>query len=250
MLIAGSLEGPSEQSAIMPVQRKVFRIEQMGPVMRSTASPAARPDPQDEILSELQTLRMLLEQRDSSDHCDNRTTGFREFKDEAGAVHDAIARIKQEIGALQVGPFEGGPARATRELDAVAAGTERATEQIITAAEEIEDAASTLAACLEHGQQKALAQDISDQVIRIFEACNFQDLSGQRINKVVETLSFIERRVERMVESWGSLAAFSDDTIAAIVTRGLADDRLQGPKLDGDHGHASQEDVDAMFASD
>lgn len=101
----------------MPVQRKVFRIEQISPVMRPTASPAARPDPQlpqDEILGELQALRMLLEQRGSSDRGEDRTSGFRQFKDEAGAVHIAIARIKEEIGALQVGPFEGGPARATR----------------------------------------------------------------------------------------------------------------------------------------
>jgi chemotaxis protein CheZ len=240
----------------MPVQRKVFRIEQIGVAVRPATLAAAKPDPglpHDEILGELQTLRTLLERCGGGGripHPDGGTrSDFDQFKSEAGAVHEVIARIKQEIVALRVGPFEGGPGRATRELDAVAAGAERATQQIITAAENIEDAAATLAACLQHGQQKALAQDISDHVIRIFEACNFQDLSGQRINKVIETLSFIERRVERMVESWSSLAAFSEDTIAAIVARGPNSERLQGPKLDGDPGHASQEDIDALFAS-
>ena len=179
------------------------------------------------------------------------TNDFGEFNSEASAVHEAIARIKQEIVALRVGPFHGpGPGRATRELDAVAAGAERATQQIITAAEGIEDAAATLTACLQHGQQKALAQDILDHVISASSRpAIFRTSSSQRINKVVETLSFIERRVERMVESWSSLAAFSEDTIAAIVARGLNNDRLEGPKLDGDPGHASQEDVDALFAS-
>jgi chemotaxis protein CheZ len=239
----------------MPVQRKVFRIEQIDMAAAPTAVAAAKPNPElphDEILGELQALRTLLERCGGGrvPHPDGGPTGdFDQFNSEASAVHEAIARIKQEIVALRVGPFEGGPGRATRELDAVAAGAERATQQIITAAENIEDAAATLGACLQHGQQKALAQDISDHVIRIFEACNFQDLSGQRINKVVETLTFIERRVERMVESWSSLAAFSEDTIAAIVARGPDSERLQGPKLNGDPGHASQEDVDALFAS-
>jgi chemotaxis protein CheZ len=240
----------------MPVQRKVFRIEQIGIAAGPATLAAAKQHPElphDEILGELQALRTLLERCGGGGrvpHPDGGpTSDFDQFKSEASAVHEAIARIKQEIVALRVGPFEGGPGRATRELDAVAAGAERATQQIITAAENIEDAAATLAACLQHGQQKALAQDISDHVIRIFEACNFQDLSGQRINKVVETLTFIERRVERMVESWSSLAAFSEDTIAAIVARGPHSERLQGPRLDGDPGHASQEDVDALFAS-
>lgn len=240
----------------MPVQRKVFRIEQIGMAVRPARPAAANPDPElphDEIVGELQALRMLLERCGGGGripHPDGGTTsGLDQFKSETGAVQEALARIKQEIVALRVGPFEGGPGRVTRELDAVAAGAEHATQQIITAAENIEDAAATLAACLQHGQQKALAQDISDHVIRIFEACNFQDLSGQRINKVVETLSFIERRVERMAESWSSLAAFSEDTIAAVLARGSDSERLQGPKLDGDPGHASQEDVDALFAS-
>ena len=151
----------------MPVQRKVFRIEQIG--IGGGARPRwllpsrTRNLPHDEILGELQALRTLLERCGGGrvPHPDAGPTGdFDQFNSEASAVHEAIARIKQEIVALRVGPFEGGPGRATRELDAVAAGAERATQQIITAAEDIEDAANTLAACLQHGQQKALAQDI------------------------------------------------------------------------------------------
>ena len=240
----------------MPVQRKVFRIEQMNPVTTPAALLAAKPDPglpHHEILGELQALRNLMERRGASsaevDAGHAKASGVRRFKDEAGTVQDAIGRIKQEIAALHAGPFDGGPARVTRELDAVAAGAERATLQIIKAAEDIEDAANTLAACLQSGQQKALAQDISDHVIRIFEACNFQDLSGQRISKVVETLNFIEHHIERMMDTWGDREAFSDSTAAAFATRDH-NAKLHGPKLDGDPGHATQEDVDALFASD
>ena len=54
-------------------------------------------------------------------------------------------------------------------------------------------------------------------MIKIFEACNFQDLTGQRITKVVGTLKFIETHIVRMMEIWGGLEAFKDieaETIA------------------------------------
>ena len=241
----------------MPVQRKVFRIEQMNPVASPAALLTGKPDPglpHHEILGELQALRNLIERRGGASSAEvdaghAKASGGRQFKDESDTLHAAIGRIKQEIAALHAGPFNGNPARVTRELDAVAAGAEHATQQIITAAEDIEDAANTLTACLHSGHQKALAHDISDHVIRIFEACNFQDLSGQRISKVVETLNFIEHHVDRMMENWGGRAAFNDDTAAAVVAHD-PDAKLNGPKLDGDSGHATQADVDALFASD
>jgi chemotaxis protein CheZ len=236
----------------MPVQRKVFRIEQMNPVTTPALLLAAKRDPalpHHEILGELQALRSLMERRSTSAADRAEDNNLRQFKDDAGTVQDAIARIKHEIAALHVGPFSGEPARVTRELDAVATGAERATRQIIDAAEDIEDAANTLTACLKQGQQKALAQDITDYVIRIFEACNFQDLSGQRISKVVETLNFIQHHIDRMMESWGGREAFSDYTAAAVVARDR-DTKLHGPKLDGDAGHATQKEVDALFALD
>jgi chemotaxis protein CheZ len=258
-LSAAPLEHASaqvRQGRNMPVQRKVFRIEQMSPVTTPAALLAAKPDPEllhDEILGELQALRHLMERRGPGSTevgaCSATASGLRRFKDEAGTVHDAIGRLKQQIAALHAGPFDGGTARATRELDAVAAGAERATLQIIKAAEDIDDAANTLTACLQSGQQKALAQDISDHVIRIFEACNFQDLSGQRISKVVETLNFIEHHIERMMDTWGDLAAFNDYRADASATRDRMAN-LHGPKLAGDPGHITQEEVDALFASD
>ena len=78
--------------------------------------------------------------------------------------------------------------------------TERATQQILEAAESIDEAANTLSATLKREQEQALTSDIRDHVVRIFEACNFQDLTGQRIAKVLATLAFVENRVARMLE--------------------------------------------------
>ncbi|MDJ0930175.1 hypothetical protein [Breoghania sp.] len=67
--------------------------------------------------------------------------------------------------------------RITNELDAVVVGTEGATEQILAAAEFIDETASTLARYLT-GDDETHAQEIQERVLGIFEACNFQDLTG------------------------------------------------------------------------
>ena len=85
-------------------------------------------------------------------------------------------------------------------------------------------------------------------VLRIFEACNFQDLSGQRIAKVLATLKFVEDRVTRMMEIWGGAEALSHYAAEARAARENANVLLHGPQLAGDSGHASQDDVDAIFA--
>jgi len=238
----------------MPAPRKVFRIEQM-PAIGTPATLLQRGAglPQQEILTELKALRELIERRTPAapqvDAEQIPASGLRELKDETDTIARAIGRTKQEIANLHAGAFTGvGTARVTRELDAVAECAERATQQILDAAEEIEEAANTLSASLKRQQEQALAQDIQDHVIRIFEACNFQDLSGQRIAKVLATLKFVEDHIARMTEIWGGIDAFKDYAAAASAERDRA--RLvHGPKLDGEAGHASQADVDAMFHS-
>jgi len=137
---------------------------------------------------------------------------------------------------------------ALGELDAVVDGTERATQHILEAAEFIDEAANTLSASLKHEQEHALAGDIRDHVVRIFEACNFQDLSGQRIAKVLATLTFVEDRVARMLEIWGGRDALKDYAAVALTERDSETKLVSGPKLNGDPGHVSQQEIDAMFA--
>ena len=176
-------------------------------------------------------------------------SGLRQLKDETDTIHRAIIRTKQEIATLHASGFSNMEhGRVVRELDAVAGGTERATQQILAAAEEIDEAANNLCALLKHGQEQELAQDIRDQVIRIFEACNFQDLAGQRITTVVATLKFVEDHVARMMEIWGGVEAFRDSAPAAVPARAQQTVLTNGPKLDGDGGHASQDEIDALFS--
>jgi chemotaxis protein CheZ len=36
----------------------------------------------------------------------------------------------------------------------------------------------------------------------VFEACSFQDITGQRITKVVRSLKFVEERVNTLISMW------------------------------------------------
>ena len=96
-------------------------------------------------------------------------------------------------------------------------------------------------------QQKLLSEEIQERVVSIFEACNFQDLTGQRINKVMTTMKFIENHITVMMDIWGGVDAIKAHAPAIIDDREGDAKLLNGPKLDGDEGHASQNDIDALF---
>jgi chemotaxis protein CheZ len=239
----------------MPMRRKTFRIEEM---QLAQVAAGARDDAafqQHDILRELKALRDLVERRPAEigrfDGSGIGAEGLRQLKDETGNIHRAIARTKQEIATLHMSGFDGTEyARVFRELDAVVGDAERAIGQVLAAAEDIDEAANTLSAIVKREQDKALAQDIREQVVRIFEACNFHDLAGQRIGKVVETLRFVEERIARMMAIWGGIDAFKGYAGATRPEPDAATVPINGPRLAGDPGHASQDDIDALFNAD
>jgi chemotaxis protein CheZ len=240
----------------MQARRKAFRVETMGLTGRANGhvnghAPAHH---HDEIMTELRALRSLV--KPAEPVTAQMIEGYKAQIDEAAKlkgeldlIYDAINKTKQEIATVHVTGFEGPEmVRVTSELDAIIGGTEQATEQILSNAEEIDQLAHTLVARLKDEQDHALTQDMQDRVIKIFEACNFQDLTGQRITKVVGTLKFIEAHIVRMMEIWGGLEAFKDIAPETIAAREGDAKLLNGPKVVGEIGHASQDDIDALFA--
>ncbi|MEH2479257.1 chemotaxis protein CheZ [Nitrobacteraceae bacterium AZCC 2146] len=170
------------------------------------------------------------------------------LKIELDLIHDAITRTKQEIAVLHGKSFDGDEmAKVNGELGAVVGGTEEATQQILAAAEGVDNASTALGKVTSPDQQKQLLEEIQDNVVAIFEACNFQDLTGQRISKVMTTMKFIENRITAMMDIWGGVDAIKAHAPPIIDEREGDAKLLNGPKLDGDIGHASQDDIDAMF---
>jgi chemotaxis protein CheZ len=237
----------------MSAQRKIYRVETFMRRRNGVNGGAERTHSHEEVMAELRALRTLIQPRE--DLTQGMVDAYRaeiaeaqKLKTELDIIYDAIKQTKTEIATLHLTGFEGPEMkRVTHELDAIVGGTETATEGILAAAEFIDQAANTLAAAVKSEQDKALAHDIQDHVVHIFEACNFQDLTGQRITKVVATLKFIETHIVKMMEIWGGIDSFNDVSPEAMAERDADQSLLNGPKLDGEVGHASQDEIDALF---
>lgn len=127
---------------------------------------------------------------------------------------------------------------ATDQLDAIVRHTEEATGIILDAAEIIDAEAG-----------KLKCQAINDQVMLIFEACGFQDITGQRISKIVSALKHIEERIEKITTIFGSqlqgIELPQDD--AESDDRDQDEKLLSGPSLPANAN--DQEEIDALLAS-
>jgi len=116
--------------------------------------------------------------------------------EEMRALSDHIKRARSEISELQPDDLkETRIPRAGKELEAIVQSTEEATGTIMDAAEEIMSADSS--------DIDAYKQTVDDACMRMFEACSFQDITGQRITKVVSTLTHIEERLSALQTAWG-----------------------------------------------
>lgn len=159
--------------------------------------------------------------------------------DQLKRLADFIERTKAEIAAIRPDDVkrEHLP-KATDELDAIVEATAGATNSIMDAAEVFTDIASRLSG--------ADAEKAMNAVTSIYEACSFQDITGQRITKVVKTLKVIEARLEQMVSS-ADLDGITPITKPDNLNEDSDAALLNGPALPG-AGH-SQDDIDALLAS-
>lgn len=168
-----------------------------------------------------------------------------DLKNEVRAMSRSIQETKSEIRAMRVGTKGGDKfLKASTELDAVVLATEEATNTILESSERIDGLAEKLQQNAASEEDRKACEDIMETTIRILEACNFQDITGQRITKVVQTLQYVDDRINSMVEIWG------DEDINAVDSAVSEDDDtdadlLNGPALD-DTG-VSQDDIDALF---
>ena len=161
-----------------------------------------------------------------------------------------IEQTRAEIAAINPEeiPDEHIPA-ATDELDAVVDATEAATNSIMEAAEIVEAVAAEVSA--------DQAARLSDAVTQIYEACSFQDITGQRINKVVTALREIEAKVETVVEKFGPDPETREEmkrkrraekeTVSEVDVDGMTEEELlEGPQMPENAN--SQDEIDALLA--
>lgn len=179
---------------------------------------------------------------------------------ECRQLADYISNARKEIASLEPGDLEHARIpRAGLELDAIVRQTEEATNTIMTSAEAIMNA--------DPADVAAFQGTVEQNILKIFEACSFQDITGQRISKVVQTLAYVETRINEL----RNLLGITDDEIAQARDAAASEDPprdplLSGPALEGEgidqrgvdalmdpaeapekKSPASQDEIDALF---
>lgn len=155
----------------------------------------------------------------------------------------AGGRLPEPVGLTKI--QETHVPSAQDELDAVVSETETAANTIMGATERIE--------CLVDNLDEATREQVTEQVMNIYQACSFQDVTGQRIIKVGKTLKDIEFVADSTLGSLGDEGAHARIE-AALLDRGQdcrsieeEADLLNGPQLEG--GGNSQDEIDNILAS-
>ncbi len=128
---------------------------------------------------------------------------------------------------------------ATDELDAVVGATEEATGSIMDACDAISDVAANL-----DGEAQ---EQITDHITKIYEACSFQDITGQRITKVVKALQHIESKVGEILNALGDEVGAVSRTETVEEEKSEDEKLLNGPALP-DSGGIDQDEIDRLLA--
>ena len=172
------------------------------------------------------------------------------LQQELTAITQVVRETRSDIAALR--PADTGSNRieaATGELDEIVAATERATTDILNATEKIQEITQGIPR--DDPDLAEMVDAIEAWCIEIMTACSFQDITGQRTTKVVNTLRYIEQRVNTMIEIWGvDRIATEPVPESGSSHRKMGDTRpdahlLNGPQLGGPE--VSQDDIDALF---
>ena len=152
-----------------------------------------------------------------------------------------IASAKAEIAALRVDDITNSHIpSATDELDAIVSHTAIATDSILSVCETLDGVADALQRDSNPLCQSG-AQSLNEATTRIYEACSFQDITGQRISKVVATLKAIETKISTIMASF-------DGRIASPPTTATDEAALlNGPQLPA--VAMDQTDIDRLLAS-
>lgn len=223
------------------VQREILSLEEQG----------ASQVPMEKVKELIAAVQSTLSNEDSTGDDDASLYG------RIGELAQFISNAKKELQQLNDGDLaEQKIPDASDQLDEVIRMTESATGRIMDGCESIEnlhqrlrdqlvymdppldpDALAGIEDCLGEAQAS---------IVSIFEACNFQDVTGQRIQKIVTVLKEVERKILAMVLAFGlkrSEAELDDETKAGLQADA---DLLNGPSLEG--SGLEQDQIDQILA--
>lgn len=160
------------------------------------------------------------------------------FYAELEELANFIRSAKREIAAIKPEEIsEDHIPQATDELDAVVGATEEATNKIMDVCDTITGLAGSCS--------PEVNQQLIDCTTRIYEACNFQDITGQRITKVVQALKFIDLKVEALLAALGEEIGTNREKTKKLKEFDEKD-LLNGPQLA--HKAIDQDEIDRLLS--
>ncbi len=165
----------------------------------------------------------------------SRDAIFKELGDLKKIIEDARAEMRQ-AGASDIKGKH--IPTATDELDEVVKATAEATGTIMDACDVIQEKAG--AAGGENGDA------IGAEVMKIYEACSFQDITGQRITKVVTSLKAIEEKVDNLMAVLGGASSGAAASAVSEDARTGDEALLNGPQMPDQA--MGQEDIDDLLS--
>jgi chemotaxis protein CheZ len=159
---------------------------------------------------------------------------------ELEGLRRTVLAAKAEIAAMRVDDITHSHIPgATDELDAVVEHTANATNEILDVCETLEKLQGKMT-----GEE---ADALATSVTRIYEACSFQDITGQRISKVVNALKAIEARIEAVTAGFSGSVPREAPPPVAKAGRTEGERLANGPQLPSNA--VSQDEIDRLLAS-
>ncbi len=187
-----------------------------------------------------------------------RTAPKRPPKQTGRTLRGRMAHIRRELAALNAGNGDADLFQSSLEqLAALGNEIAEAADRMITACEGIQDAADAIAAKTKHRGIKAQLKKITAGTGDIFEACSFQDLTGQRIGKLTRTVAAFQTGFHAIARLAGGKGADNGSAggLAGEPGKGKkrhhAIDRvdggitLEGPQINGPA--VPQADIDGLY---
>ncbi|HTH16013.1 MAG TPA: protein phosphatase CheZ [Magnetospirillum sp.] len=166
------------------------------------------------------------------------------LKKELVGLFGHLQKIRKELAALNPPGAPDHFNSMSEQLDEIVHATERATNSIMESVEGVDNLMGEARTYCQGGKLGEIFDQVTDRVNTVFEACSFQDITGQRVTKVVNSLKFVEERIHAIIFTWGR------EELTKVVVE-IKEDQdpdkklLHGPQMPGQG--VSQADVDRML---
>lgn len=155
-----------------------------------------------------------------------------------------IERFRLEIAHLNKGDPDSNFKNMSDHLDAIIEHTDAATHAILQNLDEISDLVGKIQDKVKDSEANELCDQALEKTTNAMESCTFQDITGQRVTKIIRSMQFVEERVLAMVDLMGRDSV--EKEASELAPEEKKDPLLNGPQLPG--AVISQDDIDKLFA--